>query len=208
VPGWHWPAVRAVADERRWLVLVDPRVGELAEVSSTFPWTTEAVNADGALEWVRLIAGLYVKALRGQTTSRAARWPIDATGSDAAGWWITIPGTPVAAAGSTLVEAAVAMVRELRQYAADWAALQRIGPSRVENWWLVRLVEVSTEDQLAEWVKAAAGPWTWVPREEFLARMRGGQADSGLRGDLVDLAGDTTDEDGRADTAHDESDEK
>jgi prevent-host-death family protein len=34
----------------------------------------------------------------------------------------------------------------------------------------------------------------WLPKAEFLARVRRAQADPGLRNDLATLAGDTTDE--------------
>jgi prevent-host-death family protein len=34
----------------------------------------------------------------------------------------------------------------------------------------------------------------WLPRDEFVARLRGNQADPGLRSDLARLAGETTDD--------------
>lgn len=34
----------------------------------------------------------------------------------------------------------------------------------------------------------------WIPRDELVARLRRGQADPGLRADLANLAGDTTDD--------------
>ena len=34
----------------------------------------------------------------------------------------------------------------------------------------------------------------WLPKDEFLARLRGNQADPGLREDLLRLAGETTDD--------------
>ena len=47
---------------------------------------------------------------------------------------------------------------------------------------------------VAELVPVQRGPRRWIHRDELVARLRGAQADPGLRADLARLAGDDTDD--------------
>ena len=74
--------------------------------------------------------------------------------AEADGWSIFLPGIPVAADGETLPEATAEMVDALRDYAADWIDRLHVAPNHAENWWLVHLVELSSDDELADWLTA------------------------------------------------------
>ena len=64
---------------------------------------------------------------------------------------IALPGAPFAAEGATLAEAAADLVHALREYAADWGRL-RHAPNHQQHQPLVALVDVSTDDQLMNWL--------------------------------------------------------
>lgn len=70
------------------------------------------------------------------------------------GWSVFIAGTPVAADGVTLDEAIIETVGALREYAADWVDHLSGAPNHVENWALVQLTVLSTDDELADWLSA------------------------------------------------------
>ncbi|HZX02005.1 hypothetical protein [Kribbella sp.] len=70
------------------------------------------------------------------------------------GWSIMIPGLPVAADGATLDEAAAEMVDALRAYAEEWADHLRLAPNHAENWGLVQIVALSSDEQLHAWLLA------------------------------------------------------
>jgi hypothetical protein len=70
------------------------------------------------------------------------------------GWSIFIPGLPVAADGATLDEAAVEMVEALRDYADAWSDHLRLAPNHAENWGLVQIVALASDDQLRDWLLA------------------------------------------------------
>ena len=74
--------------------------------------------------------------------------------AEADGWSVFIPGIPVAADGETLPEAVDEMVIALRDYAADWIDRLSTAPNHADNWWLVQLVELSSDDELADWLAA------------------------------------------------------
>jgi predicted RNase H-like HicB family nuclease len=74
--------------------------------------------------------------------------------AEADGWSVFIPGTPVAADGATLGEAVDEMVDALREYAADWVDHLSTAPNHADNWGLVQLVVLSSNDELAEWLSA------------------------------------------------------
>lgn len=70
------------------------------------------------------------------------------------GWSIMLPGLPVAADGATLDEAADEMIDALRQYAEEWVDHLRLAPNHVENWGLVQIVALSSDEQLHAWLLA------------------------------------------------------
>ncbi|ORW11078.1 prevent-host-death protein [Mycobacterium kyorinense] len=67
---------------------------------------------------------------------------------------IFIPDTPIAADGSTLGEAIDEMVGALREYAADWVDHLSTAPNHAGNWGLVHLIELSNDEELADWLTA------------------------------------------------------
>jgi predicted RNase H-like HicB family nuclease len=70
------------------------------------------------------------------------------------GWSIFIPGLPVAADGTTLDEATEAMIDALRDYVEEWADHLRLAPNHAENWGLVQIVALSSDEQLRNWLLA------------------------------------------------------
>jgi predicted RNase H-like HicB family nuclease len=74
--------------------------------------------------------------------------------AEAGGWSIFIPDIPIAADGATLDEAVDDMVVALREYAADWVDRLSTAPNHRDNWWLVQLVELSSDEELADWLTA------------------------------------------------------
>jgi antitoxin (DNA-binding transcriptional repressor) of toxin-antitoxin stability system len=70
------------------------------------------------------------------------------------GWSLFIPGLPVAADGATLDEAASEMVDALRDYAEEWADHLRLAPNHAENWGLVQIVALASDEQLRDWLLA------------------------------------------------------
>ncbi len=75
--------------------------------------------------------------------------------SEAGGWSVFIPGVPVAADGATFEEAIAEMADALREYAEDWEGHLRHAPNHRDNWPLVQLVGLSSEQQLVDWLAGA-----------------------------------------------------
>ena len=71
------------------------------------------------------------------------------------GWSILFPGLPIAADGSTLEAALENSIDALREYADDWCERLRTAPNHAQNWALVQLIQLSTDDQLKAWLTAA-----------------------------------------------------
>ncbi|PKW15075.1 prevent-host-death protein [Saccharopolyspora spinosa] len=76
--------------------------------------------------------------------------------SEAGGWSIFLPGVPVAADGPDFDDAIDEMVMALREYAEDWQDRLRATPNHRENWGLVQLIELSSDELLREWLIGAA----------------------------------------------------
>jgi predicted RNase H-like HicB family nuclease len=72
--------------------------------------------------------------------------------AEAGGWSVFIPGLPVAADGATFEEAVVEMIDALREYAEDWQEHLLDAPNHRNNWGLVQLISLSTDDQLRDWL--------------------------------------------------------
>ena len=74
--------------------------------------------------------------------------------SEAGGWSAMLPGLPIAADGETLDEAVDETVVVLREYAADWVDHLRHVSNHRDNWALVQIIDLSTDEQLAQWLRA------------------------------------------------------
>ncbi len=86
----------------------------------------------------------------------AARTPAAAeVVPEAGGWSVFFPGRPIAADGATFDEAVREAVAALREYAEDWSDHLLTAPNHADNWALVQIVELSTDEQLVDWITAA-----------------------------------------------------
>ena len=70
-------------------------------------------------------------------------------------WSIFLPGVPVAADGATIEEAVGEMVDALRDYAQAWTERLRLASNHEDNWGLVQIVSLASDDQLRNWLMAA-----------------------------------------------------
>jgi hypothetical protein len=75
---------------------------------------------------------------------------------EAGGWSIFIPGLPVAADGASFDAAVMEMIDALREYSDDWQERLLDVPNHRENWALVQLIALSTDEQLRDWLVAPA----------------------------------------------------
>jgi prevent-host-death family protein len=75
---------------------------------------------------------------------------------EAGGWSVFIPGLPVAADGETFGEAIAEMVTALREYAEDWQDHLLHAPNHRENWGLVQMISLSSDEQLRKWLTGSA----------------------------------------------------
>jgi hypothetical protein len=75
---------------------------------------------------------------------------------EAGGWSVFIPGLPVAADGVIFEEAIAEMVSALREYADDWQDHLLHAPNHRDNWGLVQLISLSSDEQLHEWLAGSA----------------------------------------------------
>lgn len=76
--------------------------------------------------------------------------------SEAGGWSVFISGLPVAADGATFDEAVAEMIDALREYADDWQERLLDSPNHRENWGLVQLISLSSDEQLHDWIVGTA----------------------------------------------------
>lgn len=72
--------------------------------------------------------------------------------AEADGWSVFIPGLPVAADGPTFEDASDDMVVALREYAEDWSDHLLHAPNHADNWALVQIIDLSTDEQLRDWL--------------------------------------------------------
>lgn len=73
--------------------------------------------------------------------------------AEGGGWSIILPNLPVAADGATLDEALDETVDALRDYAEAWLDRLRLAPHHEDNWSLVQLIELSSDEQLKAWLQ-------------------------------------------------------
>jgi predicted RNase H-like HicB family nuclease len=71
---------------------------------------------------------------------------------EAGGWSVFIPGLPVAADGETFEQAITEMVAALRDYAEDWQDHLLHAPNHRDNWGLVQMISLSSDEQLRGWL--------------------------------------------------------
>lgn len=71
--------------------------------------------------------------------------------ADGSSWAAYIPGVPVAGDGHSVDDAVADLIDALRDYATDWNDRLLTAPNHRDNWALVELVELSSDDQLAAW---------------------------------------------------------
>lgn len=74
--------------------------------------------------------------------------------AESGGWSLFIPGLPVAADGASLDEAVEEMIEALRDYAEAWVERLRLAPNHVDNWGLVQIVSLASDEQLRDWLLA------------------------------------------------------
>lgn len=72
--------------------------------------------------------------------------------SEDGGWSLFFPGLPIAADGESLDEVFDDAIVVLREYAEDWVERLHSAPNHADNWGLVQLVALSSDDQLREWL--------------------------------------------------------
>lgn len=70
------------------------------------------------------------------------------------GWSIYLPGIPVAADGATVEDAVEEMIDALRDYAEAWTERLRLAPNHADNWGLVQIITLASDDQLRDWLLA------------------------------------------------------
>ena len=75
---------------------------------------------------------------------------------DEHGYSVYLPEQPIAADGATLDDALSQMVEALRTYAAAWHEVLRQAPNHSGNWGLVQLIELSSDDQLRDWLAGSS----------------------------------------------------
>lgn len=73
--------------------------------------------------------------------------------AEGGGWSIFLPGHPIAADGDTFDDALDEMVSALREYAADWVDHLRRAPNHEQNWGLVQIIDLSSDEQLRDWLQ-------------------------------------------------------
>lgn len=75
--------------------------------------------------------------------------------AEAGGWSVILPGVPVAADEAGFDEAIDEFVQALREYSEDWVERLHRVPNHARHWALIQFVALSTDDQLAAWIRAS-----------------------------------------------------
>ncbi|MGW7168644.1 prevent-host-death protein [Streptomyces sp. NPDC054884] len=84
-------------------------------------------------------------------------WPSKAqVVAEADGWSVFIPGLPVAVDAVHFDDAIGEMVEALREYAEDWHDRLRSAANHQDNWGLVQLIALSSDEQLRDWLVGGA----------------------------------------------------
>ena len=72
--------------------------------------------------------------------------------AEGGGWAAFLPGLPIAGEGADLDGAIEDVIDAMREYAADWNERLLDAPNHRDNWPLVTLTELSTDEQLKGWL--------------------------------------------------------
>ena len=72
--------------------------------------------------------------------------------AEGGGWSAFLPGLPIAGEGEDLDAAIDDLIDALRDYATDWNDRLHIASNHQDNWSLAALVELSTDEQLRDWL--------------------------------------------------------
>jgi predicted RNase H-like HicB family nuclease len=70
-------------------------------------------------------------------------------------WVAFMEGRPFVSEGATLEEAVADLLESLREYAEDWEDHLQAASNHADNWGLVQLINLSTDEQLTEWMNTA-----------------------------------------------------
>lgn len=71
-------------------------------------------------------------------------------------WVASMDHRPFVAEGFTPDGAIDALVEELREYAEEWEEHYEGAPNHQSAWGLVQLISLSTDDELAQWLRSEA----------------------------------------------------
>ncbi len=81
--------------------------------------------------------------------------PSEAVGvAEDGGWSAFLAGLPVAADGLDFDDTIDDLILALREYAEDWSDHLFSAPNHQDNWGVAQLVQLSSDDQLREWLLA------------------------------------------------------
>jgi hypothetical protein len=72
--------------------------------------------------------------------------------AEGGGWSVVLPGLPVHGDGETFDLALQDAVAALREYAEDWNQRLRTAPNHRQHRPVVELIELSTDEQLVDWL--------------------------------------------------------
>lgn len=76
--------------------------------------------------------------------------------AEGGGWSAIVPGVPVHGDAATFEEAATDLIQALREYAEDWNEDLHAAPNHRQHRALVELVELSSDEQLRDWLLDSA----------------------------------------------------
>jgi hypothetical protein len=70
----------------------------------------------------------------------------------ASGCYVSLPGLPISGEGADLDGALDDLVTDLRDYSLAWHTRLKVAPNHRENWGLVMLTDLSTDEELHNWL--------------------------------------------------------
>lgn len=76
--------------------------------------------------------------------------------AEGGGWAVVLPGLPVHGDGETFDSALEDALLALREYAEDWNERLRLAPNHAQHRAIVELVELSSDEQLRDWLLGGA----------------------------------------------------